>query len=831
MLGFAGGPRVPPEPERHPPMRSCTRLFLAALAATALVCLPLPAAAKDPFAGPGPWMVRVDLVPDADRPAIVERFGHLGVERTSGVIRLHVDDREGVDWLRARGYLVEVEEETTEAMRAAERLAASRAVLAGIPGYPCYRTVEESYVAAQALVAARPGLAALVDIGDSWEKQTPGGAPGYDLLVLVLTNSALPGPKPRLFLHGAIHAREYTTAELALRFAEELVAGYGVDADATWLLDHHEIHLLLQANPDGRKQAETGLSWRKNTNEAYCGATSTSRGADLNRNFEYQWNCCGGSSPDPCDLTFHGAAASSEPEVQTIQAYLRSIFPDQRGSGLADPAPADATGVYIDLHSYSELVLWPWGFTSTAPPNGPALRSLGRKLAWFNGYEPDQAVGLYPTDGTTVDFGYGELGVASYTFELGTSFFQACSAFEQTILPGNLPALRFAAKAARTPYLTPSGPDAVGLAVTPSPVAPGETATVTATLDDTRFSSVNGTEPAQAIAGGSLYLGTPPWQSGAVPQPLAAADGLFDETVEAVSASVATAGLPSGRHTLFLQGTDAAGRAGAVSAVFLWVVDPATAPVVSGHVRDAVSGAGLAATVTAGPFSAATDPGSGAYALQLPEGTWDLTASAADHVAATAAGIVLGTSQAHVEEFELVPIVSVFADDVEQGNPGWTAQPPWAITTAQSHSPTRSWTDSPGGNYANNADTALTSPVLDLSAAAGVELVYWQRYDTEAGWDYCLVEVSPGGGAWSEVARFDGAVTSWHQVTLPLPQLDGAATARVRFRLDSDGSIQRDGWYVDDIVVRAALDPSLLAAIFADGFESGGAGSWDAIAP
>ncbi|HSM50796.1 MAG TPA: hypothetical protein VLA75_05285, partial [Thermoanaerobaculia bacterium] len=99
-------------------MRTSARLLAAALAAMALLCLPLPAAAKDPFAGPGPWMVRVYLVPDADRPAIVERFGHLGVERTSGVIRLHVDDREGIDWLRVRGYLVEVEVETTGAMRA-----------------------------------------------------------------------------------------------------------------------------------------------------------------------------------------------------------------------------------------------------------------------------------------------------------------------------------------------------------------------------------------------------------------------------------------------------------------------------------------------------------------------------------------------------------------------------------------------------------------------------------------------------------------------------------------------------------------------------------------
>ena len=152
-----------------------------------------------------------------------------------------------------------------------------------------------------------PNLASWIDVGDSWEKTTTGGSAGYDMQVLRLTNADVPGTppagftgKPRLFVTSAIHAREYTTAELMTRFAEYLVTNHGVDADATWLLDEHEIHLMLQTNPDGRKQAETGLSWRKNTNENYCCPTSTSRGADLNRNFEFQWGCCGGSSGDRC---------------------------------------------------------------------------------------------------------------------------------------------------------------------------------------------------------------------------------------------------------------------------------------------------------------------------------------------------------------------------------------------------------------------------------------------------------------------------------------------------------------------------------------------------
>lgn len=44
---------------------------------------------------------------------------------------------------------------------------------ATIPGFPCYRTIAETHAAAQALAAADPTLAALLDIGDSWEKSPP----------------------------------------------------------------------------------------------------------------------------------------------------------------------------------------------------------------------------------------------------------------------------------------------------------------------------------------------------------------------------------------------------------------------------------------------------------------------------------------------------------------------------------------------------------------------------------------------------------------------------------------------------------------------------------
>jgi len=511
--------------------------------------------------GKGPWVVRAyytDRQMVNDLAAWTEPWE---VHHDQGYLVVDVTRAE-YDLLLEAGFRLEIDERLTAKLNQPNVRLPGQTT--GIPGYPCYRTVEETFAAAQAIVAAHPDLATWTDVGDSWEKTQNPADDGYDLMVLRLTSSAVSAAKPKLFIMTSVHAREYTPAELGTRFAEYLVDNYDQDADVTWLLDYHEIHLMLQANPDGRKKAETGLSWRKNTNESYCSPTSNYRGADLNRNFEFQWNCCGGSSSNECSETFHGSGPASEPETRAIQDYVRAQFPDQRQDDLGAAAPITATGVFLDIHSYGELVLWPWGFTYDVAPNGTALQTLGRKFAYFDGYEPEQAIELYRTDGTTDDFAYGELGLAAYTFELGTFFFQDCATFENTILPDNLLALTYAAKVTRAPYLIPAGPDALDLAV--------EAAQLTATVDDTRYNNGNGSEPSQNVAAAEYYIDVPPWLTTTMPisYPMTAVDGAFDETVEEVEATLDTAGLSHGRHIVFVRGRDADGNWGAFSAVFFY---------------------------------------------------------------------------------------------------------------------------------------------------------------------------------------------------------------------------------------------------------------------
>ena len=369
----------------------------------------------------------------------------------------------------------------------------------------------------------------------------------------------------------AIHAREYTTAELATRFAEELINKYNVDPDVTWLLDYYEIDIVPQVNPDGRKKAETGLLWRKNTDNNDGCNNSSSWGTDLNRNSSFKWNM-GGSSSNACNETYMGPSAASEPETQAIESYARLIFPDQRGPADSDPAPATAEGVFISLHSYSELVLFPWGYTTTPAPNSAALQTLGRKFGYFNGYQVcNGPTCLYGTSGTTDDYTYGALGVASYTFEVGRNFFESCSFFTSNILPKNMPALYYALKSARRPYQSPGGPDITSVSVSASGVGQGTPVTLSAAANDTRFASNGwGTEPTQAIAAARYTIDQPSWK-GAAATAMSAADGTFNSGIENLTGTIDTASLSVGRHIVFVEAQDAAGNWGAPTAVFLTV--------------------------------------------------------------------------------------------------------------------------------------------------------------------------------------------------------------------------------------------------------------------
>ena len=687
----------------------------------------------------------------------------------------------------------------------------------GIPGFPCYRTVEETYASMAQIAQNHPDLAQWIDIGDSWDKTTPGGPAGYDLRVLKLTNRGITGPKPVFFLMGAIHAREYVTAELAARFAEYLASAYGSDPDITWLLDYNEVQILPIANPDGRKMAEAGLLWRKNTDNSDGCLVANAYGIDLNRNYDFKWGRAG-ASLDACNEVYLGRAAASEPETLALQTYLASIYPDRRGPSDGDAAPADTSGLLITLHSYGQLVLWPWGWTSAPAPNAAQFQTLGRKFAFFNHAVPEQADMLYATSGTTDEWLYGRLGTAAYTFEIGNAFFQSCSSFESSLYPDNLQALIYALKATRRPYQSPTGPDTLNIKLSTNVVAAGEAISITATADDTRYSSGDGYQP---IGGARYSIDAPAWISGTQTTALDPVDGTLDQPIEGMQGSFDTGGLSSGRHLLFIESQDSAGNWGPPTAQFFYLLDPKTNPHLEGRVRSAADNQPLAANIQAGPFTTQSDPATGYYSMTLLSGDYTAIASAPGFLTAKAGEVIIGPTGTYSQDFTLYPICSLMNDDIESGAQGWTPQGSWGITQEQAHSPMHAWTDSPGGSYANNMDTSLTSPVLELGGLDGVQLSFWQKYDTEANYDLARVEYSVDGGAtWTTAAMYSGQSAGWLQAEIPLPALDDQTQARIRFRFTSDTSVNADGWYVDDIRLSAGGNGCLQPLAPIAGFSS-----------
>jgi hypothetical protein len=355
---------------------------------------------------------------------------------------------------------------------------------------------------------------------------------------------------------------------------------------------------------------------------------------DLNRNSSFKWNQCEGSSScssdDLCRDTFRGRTAASEPETQAVESYMRSLFPDQRGPDDNDAAPDDATGVMISLHSYSRLVLFPWGWRASPAPNHSQLQTLGHRFGYFTLYTVCQAGApgcIYQADGTTDDWAYGELGIAAYTFELGRAFFEQCSSFETTIVPSNLPALLYAAKAARRPYQTPSGPESLQVAVSPTQVVSGSLVTLTAQANDTRFRSNFGVnEPTQPISAARYSLDRPAWITGTATYSLTATDGLLDSTVEGVQVRINTTGWAPGRHLLLVESQDASGQWGAPSGVFVDIVATPFGVAAQGTPTDGKVrvGASLSYSLSITNTGLVTDT----FALLTTDSTWPVSAPA-----------------------------------------------------------------------------------------------------------------------------------------------------------------------------------------------------------
>jgi len=445
--------------------------------------------------------------------------------------------------------------------------------------FPCYRTVAQTFESIDTLVQRYPTLARKDFIGPSHLQVT--NDDGYDIPVLILSNQLSPTPKAPMLIVAGQHPRELTPVESVMRYAEQLLQGYDTNADATWILDRTEIHIVPIGNPDTRALVQDNLQdfLRKNRHDYGCrDDESQAVGVDLNRNFPMFYGRNSGSSDDRCRTNYRGPTSLSEVEASNFFAYAVKLFPRYAQKNIEDAesrqdeaCPETNPGIFIDVHSAGELLFFPWGHEDVDSPNADALTTMASKLASFGDYElwgPGQPGFLYPVSGDTVDSMYGILCVPSFGYELGTRLYESCDDYDTRVLPVVIPSLVYATKCASAGYNIPRGPDVLGVSFE------DRTRALRAFVSDSER-SIN----SQTIVTVRVFIDQHPYDEGSVGIDMIPDDGFFDTDTESASLilNVGATSSPQQRllqsaprrYTVYIEAEDSSGFKGPVEALFV----------------------------------------------------------------------------------------------------------------------------------------------------------------------------------------------------------------------------------------------------------------------
>ncbi len=263
--------------------------------------------------------------------------------------------------------------------------------------YHSYKELEQEI---NLIEISYPEIAKVYDIGDSLEKRNI-----YALKVS--DNVQLNESEAKIIFIGCHHAREWISVEIPLLLGQYLTEKYSLLSNIKDLIDKSEIWIIPMLNPDGLEYSiHYYRYWRKNMRDNGDGTY----GVDLNRNYRYKWGYDDkGSSSYTGSNTYRGPSPFSEPETQAI----RDLFVSKHFQAL------------ISYHSYSQLILYPWGYIDTPAQKDDLFNQIGKKMSDLiesvngNNYKCVQSgKDLYLTNGDTTDWSYGVYNIPSFTIEL-----------------------------------------------------------------------------------------------------------------------------------------------------------------------------------------------------------------------------------------------------------------------------------------------------------------------------------------------------------------------------------------------------------------------------
>jgi carboxypeptidase T len=384
------------------------------------------------------------------------------------VVDAYIPD-ERVDWLRKKGYGVELLEEIEgpgRARQAEGRAAAETRLKRGRYGDVIwgggYLTVDEVEAAIVLGEKNHPGVFERIPLPHlTWEKRR---------CHAFRIGTGEDNKRPAVCFLAGVHGREWGGPDILVYLGMRLLRAYRdgqsvklgqevlTRAQVRAIVEKLDIIIFPQVNPDGRHfSMERSPWWRKNRRPAPKGRGSKSIGVDVNRNFPFLWRFdrhfapnTVGSSFKPSDYeSYVGPRPASEPETRNV-IWLLDRFPNIR--------------YLVDLHSYGETILHSWGTDENQCDNPrmnfrnprhdgmrgrihdhvyreycPAADSklavrMGQRMADAirrvrgREYKLKQAVGLYPTAGASDDYAYSrhlvdrrKAKIIAYTIEWGRS--------------------------------------------------------------------------------------------------------------------------------------------------------------------------------------------------------------------------------------------------------------------------------------------------------------------------------------------------------------------------------------------------------------------------
>ncbi|MCD4695659.1 MAG: immune inhibitor A [Bacteroidales bacterium] len=230
-------------------------------------------------------------------------------------------------------------------------------------------------------------------------------------MVKISDNPTVNETEPEVLYTAIHHAREPAGLMTLLYYMYYLLENYDSDPFIQTLVDNSEMYFVPVINPDGYVYNQTtnpngGGMWRKNRRD---NGVPGCMGVDPNRNYGYMWGLDNiGSSPDPCDETYRGESAFSEPEV----AAMRDFCEDHEFKNA------------LNYHTYSNLLLYPWGYTEEPCQDDDLFYAHSILYTVDNNYTYGAgSTTIYPTNGGSDDWMYGEQTtkpkILAYTPELG----------------------------------------------------------------------------------------------------------------------------------------------------------------------------------------------------------------------------------------------------------------------------------------------------------------------------------------------------------------------------------------------------------------------------